>query len=172
MKINLCILFVYGLLVAYGSIESKYIELLTYGLVFFLIYRFFKRLPESPPDPWLLAREGCQFKHFYKGTGIALDATSRVIYLKDKKLEKPYPFNDIREWKYNISTGGQVIGGGMPGAGHIIGTAIRNERESGFFVEVRDIDCPKWRIAFPYNGKMETELLRWMEIFRQYVKNE
>jgi hypothetical protein len=37
---------------------------------------------------------------------------------------------------------------------------------SGFFVEVRDIDHPRWRIAM----KDEAQQARWMEILRQEIK--
>ena len=124
-------------------------------------------------DPWWLARKDCQFRHFFKGTGVALDTANRVIFLKNKSLEKSYSFDDIRNFKYNVSSGGQIIGGkGLQAAAYNIRVIKENDANSGLFITIRDIDNPQWKIAFPYNGKIESELLRWMEIFRQYVNNE
>ncbi|MDO8826136.1 DUF4755 domain-containing protein [Methylophaga sp.] len=120
-------------------------------------------------DPWLKEKEDCQFKTAYDGTGLALDTATKTIHLKNKNVQKSYPFEDIREWKYNVQTGGQIINGS---AGTNYGIHMRNKAESGLFVTMRDIEHPQWRIAFPYNKKMEGELLKWMEIFRQHVNNE
>lgn len=120
-------------------------------------------------DPWLKDREDCQYKWAYDGTGLALNINSKTIYLKDKKVQKSYPFSDIREWRYNVQTGGEIINGS---AGANYGIHLKNKAESGFFVFMRDIEHPQWRIVFPYNKKMKTELMRWVEIFRQHVNNE
>lgn len=52
----------------------------------------------------------------------------------------------------------------------------KNMDDSGFFISVRDIDYPEWRIAFKYRiglkeRQMEMELKKWMEIFDQIVNN-
>ena len=123
-------------------------------------------------DTWPSANGNIQFKHLYDGTGIALDTDNQIIYLKNGKLQKSYPFSEIREWKYNVQSGGTIIGGGFRGLGHNLGTVRNNKKSSGLFISVRDIENPQWRVAFPYNTKMEGELLKWMEIFNQYVNNE
>lgn len=125
------------------------------------------RNPEN--DPWLKEKENCEFKWAYGGTGLALDTATRTLHLKSKTTQKSYPFDDIREWKYNVSTGGEVINGSV---GINAGIHLKNKAESGFFVMMRDIEHPQWRIAFPYNKRMEGELMKWMEIFRQHVNKE
>jgi hypothetical protein len=120
-------------------------------------------------DPWLKEKNDCQFKWAFDGTGLALDTSTREIHLKNKDIKKTYHFDDIREWKYNVQTGGEIINGSV---GTNYGNHLRNKAESGLFIMMRDIEHPQWRIAFPYNKKMEGDLMRWMEIFRQHVKNE
>ena len=60
--------------------------------------------------------------------------------------------------------------------GHDISVNMRNKKESGFFVSVRDVENPEWRLAFRYMSgrwqrKMEIELKKWMEIFDQCINN-
>lgn len=117
-------------------------------------------------DPWLADKSGCQYKWAFDGTGLALDTASRTLHLKSREAQKSYPFDDVRAWRANVQTGGEIYNGS---AGTNFGIHLRNKAESGFFVTVRDIEHPQWRIAFPYNKKMEVELQRWMEIFRQQV---
>lgn len=94
--------------------------------------------PEN--DPWLPARAGCQYKWAYGGTGLALDITSRTIHLKSKQTQKSYSFDDIREWKYNVQTGGEIINGSV---GVNAGIHMKNKAESGLFVLMRDIEHPQ-----------------------------
>lgn len=121
------------------------------------------------------ALDGATYKHVFKDWAIALDAPAQKLFLRSKFNGKPvsktYSFSDIREWRRNITTGGNVVGTGAQVVGHNVAQAMMNEQESGFFVSVRDIEYPEWRIAFAPNNKRDMELKRWMEIFSQYVKN-
>ena len=128
-------------------------------------------------EEWRLKYPHVKYQHYYGKTGIALDTTNRKIHLKEGKKEKAYDFNEIKSWRYNISYGGQSTGGGGLGAvGHDISVNMRNKKESGFFVSVRDVENPEWRLAFRYMSgrwqrKMEIELKKWMEIFDQCINN-
>lgn len=104
-------------------------------------------------------------------TGIALSTDRKIVKLKDLKLTKEYPFSDIREWKTNIASGGEIFfaGGsfsaGMAALGENRRNRKRNIADSGFFITVRDIDNPVWRIEMLDEKSQQ----RWMEIMRQCI---
>ena len=147
-------------------------------LIGYAAYRIYadKSKNEVVRNDWLRDKQDCQYKHFFENTGVALDTEKRIIYLKSNASEKEYSFDDIREWKYNISSGGMLAGNGTVGVG-IAATAQNfqtlreNKENTGFFIVVRDIDFPRWRITFKLDKNTENEMLRWMEIFRQFVNN-
>jgi len=122
---------------------------------------------DAKGDKWLKGKgPHCDYKLWVAGTGIALDSTNRLIHLKAGKAEKSYSFDDIRDWAYNKVSGGQVIGGPvMQSALHNAAERAQNREATGFFISVRDIDNPRWKIQMVD----EHEMLRWMEIFRQHV---
>lgn len=119
------------------------------------------------------AIEPLQYKSMFNSTAIGIDPERKLLHLFQNKNYKVYSFADIRSWSANIQTGGQMIGGGGNLGNALAMTAanVRNQRDNaentGFFIEVRDIDFPKWKIDFPADVKANHA--RWMEIFRQYV---
>ena len=117
--------------------------------------------------------KGAQYAYAGGGTAIAVDTTRKIVRLKDGGwATKEYPFSEIREWRTNLSTGGQVLGYGLHAGSQAMGHNARVEREnrkaSGLFVQVRDIDHPEWRIDMP-NEKSQR---RWMEILRQTINHD
>jgi hypothetical protein len=115
-----------------------------------------------------------EYKYPSKNPSIALDTQKELLHLKSFGKSKTYPFSDIRSWRYNLSTGGNITPIGNVGlAGAIQASAAnasnnsRNRANSGFFVTVKDIDNPEWQIPM-YSEK---EMKRWMEIFEQKVNN-
>lgn len=115
-----------------------------------------------------------------------LDTNQRLITLQSGKNEKTYSFNDIRQWRYNLTSGGEAIGSDV---GTLVQAALLNQssrqknyKESGFFISVKDIDVPEWQIMFyPTEGRnhtqtgilnMELQLKRWMEVFSQVINQE
>ena len=144
---------------------------LLFGYWVFVEERYKKNL-----EAWVAALPDVQYKHSYIRSGIALDTANKRIYLKEGPKEKSYSFSEIKTWRYNIASGGELIGGGMKGVTHNVGNRRRNMQGSGFFVSVRDIDNPEWQVAFKYKSgirarEMEIELKKWMEIFDQCVNN-
>jgi hypothetical protein len=142
---------------------------------------------------WLASVSHCQYINVFDGYGIAIDDGNRMVHLmgfSDQKrpIVKKYAFSDVREWGYEIpgySTciPGQVIGGGLQGAGHNVGSAdgtgilnianVSNAADGiGLWVRVKDIENPKWFIRFPrIIGKdVEMTLVTWMEILQQQLK--
>ena len=93
-------------------------------------------------------------------------------------VEREYSFDQVRGVNSNIQKGGQIVGGaygsGFQGAlnagaagAQIAGANYRiakeNKLATGIFVTVKDIDHPRWRLAFAN----EHDIHRWMEIFEQ-----
>lgn len=122
--------------------------------------------------------QGAPYAYIGGNTGIAVNTEKRIVRLKEGKSIKEYAFTAIREWRTNLSSGGEVFsaGGiglagmhaGIAAAGHNARNARRNRKESGLFISVRDIDRPEWRIDMP-NEKNQK---RWMEILRQAIHND
>jgi hypothetical protein len=93
-------------------------------LITFGVWKIWSDKKNPANDVWMKEREGCEYKWSFDGTGIALDTKTKTIHLKDKKVQKSYPFVDIREWKYNVQTGGEIVNGP---AGTNYGIHLRNK---------------------------------------------
>ena len=108
--------------------------------------------------------------------GIAVEDQAEKIHLMDSGQVKSYQFADVRSWKTNLQTGGTTafVGGGALNA-MSVGSANSkqlkdNEKASGLFVSVRDVDKPIWRIKFSdKQDEEERQQARWMEILNQVV---
>jgi hypothetical protein len=129
-----------------------------------------EKLQESLESNPLL--KSCKYKHVYRGCGIGVDVEKKLVHLINNGFEKTYPFTAIRNWRYNISSGGFAYGGGLAVAGHNLRQSKENVAASGLFIEVKDIDHPEWQIIFSIDEKLEHELKRWMEILRQHINAE
>jgi len=152
--------------------------------------------PEGEWPPASPARS--DYSHHYDGTAIAVDREGEIVHLRGIfnkiRVEKSYPFAAIRSWNTNVSSGGLITSHGKTSFTESLGMGIanhrkikENERKSGLFIQVRDIDHPEWRVAFPSDtsdfkvdfadalmgrpnsGRHDLELKRWMEIMRQFV---
>lgn len=119
--------------------------------------------------------QGAKYSYAGGATGIAVDTDRNTVRLKNGSFIKDYPFTDVREWRASLITGGQILGSvgpGLPGGAATTGANIRINREnakaSGFYIKVKDIDHPEWRIEMP-NAQNQN---RWMEILRQTINND
>jgi len=109
-------------------------------------------------------------------SGIAISPQHRLVLLRDTRgQEKQYPFDAIRGWKTNFQESVRVQGAGTGMAGlSAIGAANAmnrdarrlNQKASGLFIELKDIDFPVWRVGFQSQEVQN----RWHEILTQYVK--
>lgn len=119
-----------------------------------------------------------RYTHEGVGTAIGLCPAERMVRLRAQFPSgvkvKDYSYDDIREWKFNISSGGMVHSFGRQSASASMGMGVaniiqknKNESETGLFLQVRDIDHPEWQIKFPRSKQREHEIKRWMEILRQ-----
>jgi hypothetical protein len=113
---------------------------------------------------------GCD--HSEGGTGIAINKQAKTVTMLVAGVSKTYPFADIREWRSAKHTAGQVVGVGIQGGLAAVGANAAAERQakaaSGFFVSVRDVDHPTWRIEM----KNEPTQHRWMELFTQEINEK
>ncbi len=126
--------------------------------------KFISELPEF---------KAADFSHVYAGTAIALNKSNQTLFLAQGEVHRGYPFSDVRKWSYEVLSGGGVVGnGGLRQVAINRQVNEANREGSGLFVEVRDIDHPKWHIKFEHDSKIETELLRWMEILRQHINEK
>lgn len=111
------------------------------------------------------------YSHFHADSGIAVDPAKRELHLLSKGEHKIYPFSMIRKWETNIMTGGMTRYAPNMTAG-LVATAenARQRRENmantGLFVDVKDVDHPRWHIEF-HPKDVQRQLERWMEILRQ-----
>ena len=111
------------------------------------------------------------FQHGEDDSGIALNRSARTVTLLDAGHWKTYPFDEVRGWKAYLVRPGQVgaIGGNLGSAVAAMGAEANMKRDAkagtGLFVEVRDIDRARWRVAM----KDERTQARWMEILRQEI---
>ena len=135
-------------------------------LVWFLINRASKR--DAAHKAMLQeagVAQGSGFDHAEADTGIAINKHAKTLTLLIGGFYKTYPLSDIREWQAMKETPGVVVGGSLAA----VGAAAKMERDAaaatGFFVSVKDVDNPKWRIAMK-DAAMQA---RWMELMRQEI---
>ena len=116
---------------------------------------------------------GFHYRHFHAKTGIALDSAKQEIHLVSDGAYKVYPFSKIRSWETNIATGGMIrtspnLTASMVAAAENVRQQRENRANTGLFLQVKDVDYPKWHIEFPPKD-LQRQLERWMEILRQEV---
>lgn len=134
-----------------------------------------KKINDAKVAEWEALVSNSEYKYPTKNPSIALDTQSKLLHLRASGKSKTYPFSDIRSWRYNLSTGGEIttignvgLAGAMNASTANLANARKNRAESGFFVTVKDIENPEWQIQMP----SVIEMKRWMEIFEQKVNNE
>ncbi len=114
---------------------------------------------------------GGGYEHGEEDSGIAVNRQARTVTLLRAGHWKTYPFSDVRAWKgYKVRPGQAVaVGGNLSSHVAAMGAEARAKQEAaadtGLFVEVRDIEHPKWRVAM----KEERAQLRWIELLRQEI---
>ncbi|ENG3935231.1 DUF4755 domain-containing protein [Escherichia coli] len=115
--------------------------------------------------------------HKFNDSEIRLDKNKQEVFLKNSAGAKTYSFNDIKEWRYNITYGGKVAGAGLSSIRENGKTLGQNIADTGLFIRVKDVRKPEWHIRFyPRNdafnssnglNDLKTQLNQWMEIFDQ-----
>jgi len=114
---------------------------------------------------------GSGYEHAEDDSGIAVNRQARTVTLLNAGQWKTYPFADVRAWKgYKVRPGQTLaVGGNLSSHVAAMGAEARAKQEAaadtGLFVEVRDVDHPRWRVAM----KDERAQLRWIELLRQEI---
>lgn len=119
------------------------------------------RAGKPTPVDYRRLMEPLKLKQIGKYSAIALDTDNRILHLYENKQYRSYPFSEIRRWSCRICNGDVANIRGLRA----------NREATGFFIEVRDIDFPRWKIEFPVKGLAQSHA-RWMEIFQQYVNEK
>lgn len=106
-------------------------------------------------------------KYFYENgrTGIAISSDLQKIALSEGDHQKVYDIEQIRGHKTSLIKPDQIFGRhiGMAAHVHNFTTGIKAIKQSGLFVEVKDIDNPVWRIKMFRRADQQ----RWHEILCQ-----
>ncbi|MDH0487193.1 DUF4755 domain-containing protein [Klebsiella michiganensis] len=115
--------------------------------------------------------------HKFNESEIRLDTNKQEVFLKNDEGAKTYSFEEIKEWSYNITYGGEVAGTGLSSIRENGKTLSQNIAETGLFIRVKDVSKPEWHIRFyPRNdafnssnglNDLKTQLNQWMVIFDQ-----
>lgn len=108
---------------------------------------------------------------FISGYGLAYDDS--IVYIMEHGLAAKIPWTEVRKWSWNVDGynttaiyGGSLannMSGNMAAAVNNANAKASAFRESGFFVDVADIEHPRWQ----FMTIDEKLLTRWMEIFKQ-----
>jgi Domain of unknown function (DUF4755) len=141
------------------------------------IYYFYKKKNKvnTKSNAFENSAKDFQYMQYFQDTGIAVDPKGEKILLLSNGQQKEYPFSAIRSWSSNVSSGGHFVTGsplmniGMAGAN--IQRDRENKANTGFFIEVKDIDYPVWRISFP-SSTMKQDMAKWTEVLRQHVNKD
>ncbi|RQO58487.1 hypothetical protein DBR47_12300 [Paucibacter sp. KBW04] len=115
---------------------------------------------------------GAGFDHSEGDSAVAINRQAKTLGLRIGEKWKAYPFADVRAWETNKERAGQVVASNLTGTMAAMGPNLRAIQDAaaatGFFVTVRDIENPKWRIAMSDSNTQA----RWMEILRQSINED
>lgn len=125
---------------------------------------------------WTAQFPDAKYSFAYGKFGISVVPQTETIHLMEDGNTKTYEFKDIRSWNTNVQSGGNATYvGGNAFTAMGIGSDNRkterdNERRTGLFVSVRDVDRPIWRVKFSEDlVEEERQQARWFEILNQTV---
>lgn len=110
---------------------------------------------------------GVGWEHREGQTWLALNPRDKTMTVMAGSLVRTYAYADIRAWEAVSQAAERFVGatfqGGLAAAGANARANAAAAAQSGFFVTVRDVDHPIWRIAMI----APVTQAKWMEIFRQ-----
>lgn len=117
------------------------------------------------------------YLHKFNDCEIRLDTNKQEVFLKNSEEANTYSFEEIKEWSYNITYGGEVAGTGLSSIRENGKTLSQNIADTGLFIRVKDVRKPEWHIQFyprndSFNSRkgindLKAQLNQWMEIFDQ-----
>ncbi len=153
-------------------LTQDFVSILFYSVLsFILIYFAFLKKPSTLGEPKAdgLIGEKFDYYHEHAGTAIGVKKEKSEIYLKNGRDEKIYSFSDIRKWESNIQSNDTYRGYGMAGIAASASAASQNKKNTGLFINVKDVDHPMWTVRFKIDSKIDQNMSKWMEILQQYI---
>ncbi|EKN3361120.1 hypothetical protein RN38_05230 [Hafnia paralvei] len=152
-------------------------------IIFTAIPKYLDKRKNHSTIDYLNENNDGYYYHEFDKTSLLVDLNKKTIKLKEKNKEQTYPFSDIKTWRYDLTSSGKVIGVGITNG--IIAKSqndsnrLKDAKNSGFFISVKDIQNPEWQIKFfPKEGRFsddkgfrdtEIQLKRWMQVFEQVL---
>ena len=152
-------------------------------IIFTAIPKYLDKRKNHSTIDYLNENNDGYYYHEFDKTSLLVDLNKKNIKLKEKNKEKTYPFSDIKTWRYDLTSSGKIIGVGITNG--IIAKSqndsnrLKDAKNSGFFISVKDIQNPEWQIKFfPKKGRFsddvgfrdtELQMKRWMQVFEQVL---
>ncbi|EOV4131569.1 DUF4755 domain-containing protein [Yersinia enterocolitica] len=152
-------------------------------IIFTAIPKYLDKRKNHSTIDYLNENNDGYYYHEFDKTSLLVDLNKKTIKLKEKNKEQTYPFSDIKTWRYDLTSSGKIIGVGITNG--IIAKSqndsnrLKDAKNSGFFISVKDIQNPEWQIKFfPKEGRFsddkgfrdtEIQLKRWMQVFEQVL---
>lgn len=111
------------------------------------------------------------YQHWQPNSGIAINRKTKMVGLCQTGVWIVYHYSSVRSWERVSATAGRTpaytgsLVGQAAALSDAVGAARRAAGESGLFVEVADVDHPRWHIMMSDPNVQA----KWMEILRQEV---
>lgn len=156
-----------------GLIQLALVWILVSIMLLMFAYKKFRIKKWNASTKDIFGESDGMWSHEFGPTAMRLDEKRKLVHLREGNKQKTYPFESVKEWRYNLSTTRERSG-------------INKEldrthdfRESGFYIAVDDVQNPEWRVMFfPKQGDFnsqegfrdtELQLKRWMHIFEKVI---
>lgn len=167
------------------AVSQSFVAWLLAGafIIFTAIPKYLDKRKNHSTIDYLNENNDGYYYHEFDKTALLLDLNKKTLKLKDKGKEQTYPFSDIKTWRYDLTSSGKIIGVGITNG--IIAKSqndsnrLKDAKNSGFFISVKDIQNPEWQIKFfPKKGRFsddvgfrdtELQMKRWMQVFEQVL---
>ena len=104
---------------------------------------------------------GQGFRHEEDGTGVAVNPSSKKLAVWGGGVAKCYDYAEVRGWEAAHEKWSLVPGRAVENIQGMRGAA----EATGFYLTVRDLDNPKWRVTMTEKTARD----RWMELLRQEI---
>ena len=119
----------------------------------------------------LAAKGAVDYQHWEPNSGIAINRKTKMVGLCQTGRWMIYHYPSIRSWERVSASAGRTPAytGSVVGQAAALSDAIGSQRraagQSGLFVEVADVESPRWHVMM---SDPNTQA-RWVEILRQEV---
>ncbi|HHH0785919.1 TPA: DUF4755 domain-containing protein [Yersinia enterocolitica] len=167
------------------AVSQSFVAWLLAGafIIFTAIPKYLDKRKNNATIDYFNDNDDGYYYHEFDKTSLLIDLNKKIIKLKEKNKEQTYPLSDVKTWRYDLTSSGKVIGVGITNG--IIAKSqndsnrLKDAKNSGFFISVKDIQNPEWQIKFfPKEGRFsddkgfrdtEIQLKRWMQVFEQVL---